>query len=212
MPVPSFFPVLYRAWETHQLYTSCHYSPTPSVCCTTKLGKQISRLDLYHMFTNILLLLWYRAWETHQLYTSCHYSPTPSLCCTTKLGKEDEQAWPFFSVSHMFTNFPLLLCYSGSSAWQLTLFTDTFHVVSSDSPAWQLTFFTDTLCCVVQSLRDSPIWQFTLFADTHCVTELKSLNNLTVYIVHWHPLCYRAKESQQLDSLHCSLTPTVLQS
>ena len=25
--------------------------------CTTKLGKQISRLDLYHMFTNVLLLL-----------------------------------------------------------------------------------------------------------------------------------------------------------
>ena len=137
-----------------------------------------------------------------------------------------------------FTNFLLLLCYSGSSAWQLTSFTDTFlccvaelqwltsltvdivywhffYVVLqsySDLPAWQLTFFTDTLCCVVQSLRGSPIWQFTLFTDTHCVTELKRLNNLTVYIVHWHPLCYRAKETQQLDSLRCSLTPTVLQS
>ena len=114
----------------------------------------------------------------------------------------------------MFTNFLLLLCYSGSPAWQFTLFTDTFCCVTE---LWWLTSL------AVGILHWHPLL---------CCTELKRLTNMTVYIIHWHPCCvvqslrdwpvwqftlftdtlscYRAKETHQIDSLHCSLTPSVV--
>ena len=97
------------------------------------------------------------------------------------------------SLHCLLTPSVVLQSYGDSPAWLLTFFTDTLCcVVQSlrDSPIWQFTLFTDTLCCVVQSLRDWPVWQFTLFTDTLS--------------------CYRAKETHQIDSLHCSLTPSVV--
>ena len=168
-------------------------------------------LRFMSLFTSTLPLLHYKARERRWAglsFFSSHRSQT-SCCC-------------FVTVAHRLDSWhrllTLFLCCVTELQWLTSLTVDIvywhfFYVALqsySDLPAWQLTFFTDTLCCVVQSLRGSPIWQFTLFTDTHCVTELKRLNNLTVCIVHWHPLCYRAKETQQLDSLRCSLTPTVL--
>ena len=178
--------------DTPTLHFTVIIHQYPSVCCTTKLGKQISRLDLYHMFTNILLLLWYRAWETHQLYTSCHYSPTPLPLLHYEARERRWAGLTFFFSQSYVHKLPVVALLQ----WLIGLTVDIVYWHFSCCVKWLTSLTVDILH-----------WHPLL-----CCPELKRLTNLTVYIVRWHPLCYRAKESQQLDSSHCSLTPTVLQS